>query len=450
MSAVLYEGLSHCGGFREVIIMAREHTVDIHDYQHKFLMAERAVHKSTLSARNKQLILRYRDVCLRQGLCGKVRLIRVMGALTLFGRMIGKDFDTLDRVDIEDLVSRLVHANPPYSPETLGTYKAILKKFLTWVIAPNDFPTRTPPAMVAWLTCHVRAKDKRRLQRRDLLTPEEAELLLTACSNARDRALVSLLWETGGRVAEIGNLQIKHLTKTAHGYLLDVEGKTGARNPLVVGSAPAVTAWLAYHPFRNNPDAPLWVYQYQQRTPHYLRYQTIRKLLQTLFVRASITKRPNPHGFRHARTTHLVGSGLMNESMAKSYLGWSPTSKMLGTYAHLTTSDANNAILSKHHLAPTTECSTSFTVRHCTICQETNPQTARFCLRCNNPLDPKAAYENQQTSTQTQTLLLQLCKVLVEKGLLDEAADQIHKAGLGPALKALATPPKDIGSDQPV
>src|SRR5438034_10642903 len=130
--------------------MVREVTVDIHDYHRKFVMAERAVRGSRLSARNKTLILRYRDVCLRQGLCGNVRLIRVMGALTLFGRMIAKDFDTIDRADIEDLVSRLLHADPPYSPETLGTYKAILKKFMTWVITPNDFPTRTPPAMIAW------------------------------------------------------------------------------------------------------------------------------------------------------------------------------------------------------------------------------------------------------------------------------------------------------------
>jgi len=50
---------------------------------------------------------------------------------------------------------------------------------------------------------------------------------------AQARAFVSLLWETGARIAEIGNLQLKHLTKHPHGYLLDVNGKTGERNPLL-------------------------------------------------------------------------------------------------------------------------------------------------------------------------------------------------------------------------
>ena len=58
------------------------------------------------------------------------------------------------------------------------------------------------------------------------------------------------LWETGGRISELGNLQLKHVTKQVHGYLLDLYGKTGHRNPLVISSAPHLTQWLALHPFR--------------------------------------------------------------------------------------------------------------------------------------------------------------------------------------------------------
>jgi hypothetical protein len=282
-----------------------------------------------------------------------------------------------------------------------------------------------------------------------LLTAEEAAQLLAACSNARDRALVSLLWETGGRIAEIGNLQIKHLTKHTHGYLIDVEGKTGGRNPLVVGSAPYVTAWLAYHPFRTNPDAPLWVYQYQQAKPCYLRYYTIRKLLRTLFARAGIKKRANPHGLRHARATDLGASGRMNESQLKAHLGWSPTSKMPGHYAHLTSQDANNAILAEHGLAPNAERVRATTVQHCAICEETNPHTTSFCLKCSNPLNQNAAYQAHQDTQQTQAVLLQVCRILVEKGLLDEAATTIHQAGLGAALKALAQPKTNPTNDAP-
>lgn len=418
--------------------MAYEQTVDIHDYPRMYERAERNVQRSALSDRNKALIFGYCDACLRQNVCGRVRLIRIMGALKLFGELLQKDFDTLTRDDLGSLIAGLLRANPPYSPETIGTYKAILKKFMSWVILPDDFPAKYPPPLLAWITCHVRAKDKRRLQRRELLTPEEAARLISVCTNPRDRAFTSTLWECGARIAEIGNLQIKHVTKHAHGYLLDVNGKTGGRNPLVVSSAPYLSAWLAYHPFANDPEAPLWVHQEHGAAPRYVRYQTLRKLLITLFARAGITKRPNPHGLRHARTTHLLASHLMNESMAKAYLGWAPGSKMIATYAHLTTADANQAILAENQRAAPAPTTTTLLSRACMICGETNPPAARFCTRCSNPLSEAAAHQQHGTEVRTQALVEQLCDILVKQGLLDPALVGIHDAGLGPALAHLA------------
>ncbi|NUQ79592.1 MAG: tyrosine-type recombinase/integrase, partial [Polyangiaceae bacterium] len=197
--------------------MARRGMVlDIHDYNEQTAGAEKQVRESEISARNKQLIFGYRDACLLKGTCGRVRLIRVLGFLLLAARTIKKDFDTLTRADVEAFLTALLSRNPPYSPETMGTYKAITKSFLTWVVMPNDFPTRSPPALVSWITCHVRRRYKKRLERKDLLTPEDVEKLLSVCHNTRDKAMIALLWETGCRVSEIGNLQLKHVTKMEH------------------------------------------------------------------------------------------------------------------------------------------------------------------------------------------------------------------------------------------
>lgn len=55
----------------------------------------------------------------------------------------------------------------------------MLKNFMTWVLAPDRFPTtRDVPPQVSWITCHVKARDKKRLDRKDLLTPEDIEKLL--------------------------------------------------------------------------------------------------------------------------------------------------------------------------------------------------------------------------------------------------------------------------------
>ena len=150
-------------------------TLDIHRYEMKWTYAERQVRNSDLSQLNKDLIISFRDTCLVRNVCGRVRLLRVLGCLRLYARLFNKDFDQATRQDVEQLVSRLVTAQPPYSPETLGTYKSILKSFMTWVVQPDQFPTKTPPPIVSWITCHVRTRDKKRLERKDLLTPEDID-----------------------------------------------------------------------------------------------------------------------------------------------------------------------------------------------------------------------------------------------------------------------------------
>lgn len=418
--------------------MVEERTVDIHQYEKLYARAERLVREGAISDRNKELILGYRDICLLKGTCGRVRLIRVMGALTLFARMIQQDFDTMTKPDLERLIGMLLARRPAYTPETLGSYKAIIRRFMSWVLVPDEFPTKHPPAMLSWISCHVKAKDKRKLNRSELLTPAEIERLLSVAPNTRDRALIKLLWETGGRISEIGNLQLKHITKHQFGYTLDLKGKTGQRCPLIVSSAPYLTQWLSLHPFPSHPDNPLWVYNQQTTKPKPVRYQALRQRLITYLKRAKIEKHIYPHLFRHSRATYCVATGLMNEQQAKTYFGWSPSSNMLAIYAHLTSDDANHALLRENNLAPPTATQGTPAPRTCSRCTHLNPTSAPYCLNCNNVFDEQAVLQDRAATEMTNTLVLQLFEVLVKQGLLDQAADQVHQAGLGPALQALA------------
>jgi integrase len=413
-------------------------TLDIHDYATRFAYAERQIQCSELTQRNKDLILHYRDACLLRNVCSRVRLIRVMGVLLLYARLLKKDFDQATRADVEDLVGQLVRRQPPYSPETLGTYKAILKNFLTWVVQPDRFPTKEPPALVAWITTHVKSKDKRRLERTELLTPADIQALVENCHNPRDKALDAMLWETGCRIAELGNLQLRNVTKIEHGYALDVNGKTGRRSIIIVSSAPYLAQWLANHPFKDDPEAPLWVYYQYAAEPHHLKYDTMRHMLQRQFLRAGITKPYHPHIFRHSRATYVLANGIMSEAQCKVFFGWTPNSDMLATYSHLVDQDANNAILRENNLAPTTHKTDELRPIPCPICSESNPPKTDYCLKCGAILNLKKAYEHQQVHGLHEDVTMTLFKILVEKGLIDEAARAVHDAGLGNALKQLA------------
>jgi len=417
----------------------RSMPLDIHNYDKKFMQTEAQVRTGAISERNKELIFRYRDACLLAETCGRVRLIRVMGVLLLFGQLVGKDFDQATRDDLQQLLTTLMAHQPPYSPETLSTYKSILKRFYTWLANPNEFSTRaSAPPLVSWIATHVRVKDKKKLQRNELLLPSDVEKVVEIGHTPRDKALVAVMWETGARIAEVGNLQLKHVTKAEYGYTLDLNGKTGMRTVLVVSSAPLLTTWLNVHPFRNNPEAPLWTRHHYDTEPQQMKYDTIRNFIVTQFRRVGITKRVYPHLFRHSRSTYVLASGLMTEAQAKAYFGWTPNTRQLATYAHLLASDANAAILRENNLAPKKEVHDELQPVTCYRCNELNPAGAEYCAKCSAVLDLRRAYEHQQLHTINEDLIVSLFKVLVKKGLVDDAARQVHDAGLGSVLKRLA------------
>jgi integrase len=411
-------------------------TLDIHGFDHQFDLALRHLQQSAISDRNKQLIEQFCNACLLRQVCGKVRLIRAIGALGLLARDVSKDFDQVTREDIERLMTGLLRRQPAYSNETMATYKRILRRFMTFVLAPKDFPHAVVPECVNWISSHLRKRDRPMIKRSDLLTPAEIETLLRVATNERDRAFIAVLWEAGPRVAEIGNMQIKHVTRNASGYTIDVTGKTGTRSPLIISSAPHLGAWLAVHPDRANPEAPLWV---QRRGHEQIGYRTINKLLQQLFRRANINKRSHPHIFRHSRVTYVLANGIMNEQQAKLYFGWAPDSDMPGsTYAHLIDTDVNNAILRENNLAPHQQAHRELQPVACTICGELNPPRCDYCQRCRAVLNLSKAYEHQQLHDLKEELFTHMFKLMVDKGLIDEAASAIHNADLGKTLQRLA------------
>jgi integrase/ribosomal protein L40E len=420
--------------------------IDIHNFDRQLELAKRNLAASSVSARNKELITRFAETCLLRQVCGKVRLVRAIGALTLLATQLGKDFDHATREDLERLVSSLLQRTPAYSVETFATYKRILRRFLLYVRCPSEFPNvTTVPPDIAWIKTNIRRRDRPTVKRGDLLTPAEIDTLLRHTVYDRDRAFIAILWEAGPRIAEIGNMQIKHAVRTSYGYALEITGKTGPRTPLIVSSAPYLAQWLAVHPYRDDPEAPLWT---QLRSKKAMTYATISVMLERLFRRAGVRKPFHPHIFRHSRVTYVLANGIMNEQQAKVYFGWAPDSDMPGsTYAHLIDADVNNAILRENNLAVHQQVQRELQPVKCTICGDLNPPRAEYCQRCRAVLNLTRAYEHQQLHDLKEDLFTSMFKLLVEKGLVDEAARQIHDAGLGMTLKRLA---QHVSGEQPI
>jgi integrase/recombinase XerD len=356
--------------------------LDIHDFERQLARAWRNLERSSLSARNKSLIGAYCDVCLTRHVCGRVWVSRALIILKVLGDRLAKDFDVATREDIEALLTALHRREPPYRPETLSTYKRVLRRFLSFVLAPDRFPHVEPlPEEIAWISTALRPNERAVVRRGDLLMPADVASLLKHARSDRDRALIAVLWEAGARIGEAGNLRICDVVRAPVGYTLDLEGKTGARVPLVVSSAPHLSRWLRVHPTRDEPRAPLWT----TADGRQMAYWTIAQMLKRTFRYAGITKPAHPHLFRHSRVTYVLANGIMNDQQAKLYFGWTPDSRMPGsTYAHLIVSDANAAVLREHGFAATREVSEILQPVQCLSCGELNVLSAKRCACCGS------------------------------------------------------------------
>jgi integrase len=375
-------------------------TLDIHNYAGQHVSALARLDRGDLTPRNKALVRGYVQTCTLRGICGHVRLTRCIVALTTLLRRLGKDIDTASKEELQALVAGLHDGS--FKPLTVSTYKKILKRFLLFVHCP-DFPnvTTTPP-LFAWLNGTVRKRERPMLRRADLLTDHDVEQLIRHAGNERDRAFISHLWETGARVSESGNLRIKDVHPATHGYTTDLTGKTGTRSPLVVSSAPYLATWLAHHPCKDNPEAPLWV---RRDCDRLLGYRSIADMLKRAFARAGITKPANPHTFRHSRVTHVLARGLMNEAQACVYFGWTMGTKIFSTYAHLIDTDANNAILREHHLAPSAPATPALTPKTCTRCGALNTSGVDHCTACHTLIPERGSPRDDLTVLLIEQLL---------------------------------------------
>ncbi len=149
--------------------------------------------------------------------------------------------------DVKDVIA-WVHGRD-LADATVNTYKKAIRQFWTWM---NDGET---PSEVDWMRIDSGATTD--TLPKDLLSREDVDAQLDAAKNPRDKALISMLYETGARIGELIDLTVGDIADRKHGKEIVIDGKTGARRLPLVRSVPHINDWLNKHP---NPEkgAPLW------------------------------------------------------------------------------------------------------------------------------------------------------------------------------------------------
>lgn len=188
------------------------------------------------------------------------------------------------------------------------------------------------------------------------------------------------------------NLNIGDVTFDDYGVRMIVKGKTGMRKIRLIDSVPDLKAWLNVHPFKDNPNKPLFINTSKKGYGERLESPGIYQLTRLLKRRSGIKKKVYPHLLRHTRLTELAKD--FHESELKVIAGWTGDSRMPRVYIHLSDEDIDKKLLEKKGLLPKEGKKIDLLEpKRCIFCEELNSPSNKVCSKCNMPLDQKRAME---------------------------------------------------------
>lgn len=366
-----------------------------------------------LSKRNKKFIFDFKDFCYTENL-SDLRVYKYMFTLPRLAKILKKDFDKAKRVDIERVVRQINQKD--WKEWTKVSNKAILKKFYKWLRSAKGYPYE-----VQFIKTNIK-KSCTKLPD-DLLTREEITKLIKQAQHPRDKAFISLLYESGARIGEILSLQIKNIKFDDDGFCtISVTGKTGDRRIPIIESIKYVKQWIETHPLCEDHEAPLWVRIIQNKAQDDNKniYRGMCKVIKRLAERAKITKRVHPHLFRHSRLTELAKAG-WNEAKISKFAGHVMGSEMPRVYIHISNQDIIEDIREFYGIK-TQKQNPGHIAKKCPQCAVSVQKDSLFCHRCRIPLTHETANEIMEQKAQIDKAL---------KGLdiksLEDLQSQINK-----------------------
>ncbi|MBI3190521.1 tyrosine-type recombinase/integrase [archaeon] len=351
--------------------------VDFHNNEQHLKSALKRIETFKTSERNKKTILKFSDYLFSEGL-SKARIIKYISHLKKISELIKKDFEEAGREDIERIFRTIETSD--LSDWTKKDYRVICKRFYKWLRKEDDYPPE-----VRWLKATMR-NNKHKLPD-DMLTQDEIIKMVDAADHPRDKALVFCLYESGCRIGEIATLRLRNIESDEYGAIIHVTGKTGDRRVRLIAASPSLWSWVNVHPYKDDPDAFLWLGIGTKNKNKMMSYSSIVMMLKNLGQKAGIKKKIHPHLFRHSRATELANK--LTEAQLKEMFGWTQSSSQAATYVHLSGRDVDNALLNVYGIKKdeTEKEKSKLKPKVCIRCRMQNPVTVDFCGRCGLILD---------------------------------------------------------------
>lgn len=328
---------------------------------------------------NKKVLFEFLNHCKATNI-SEIRVLFYSKNILQLARWVSKPFADMRKPDFEALLA-VIQDRPNIGAVTKSNYRICIKKFFRWLMSDKKDEWE-------WIRAGIKHKDK--FLPAELLTRKEIEAIVAACRNPRDKALVSIVGEGGPRTGEILHAKIKDVYFDKYGARILIKGKTGARYVRLIACVDYLRYWLECHPDKSNPEATLWPSFTSTHAGRMLKYFAFRLMIKKAAKRAGITKKVNPHAFRHA-TASYIAQLKFNEPQMNGFLGWVQGSRMPRTYIHM--NDTDNAVLSAYGVIKDED---NLVSQMCKRCKRSNEPSCVFCKYCGLPLRADIAMQQDE------------------------------------------------------
>ncbi|MFB6158617.1 MAG: tyrosine-type recombinase/integrase, partial [Candidatus Nanohalobium sp.] len=240
--------------------------------------------------------------------------------------------------------------------------------------------------------------------------PDTVRTLVKNVTKTRDKALLMLLWSTGGRISEIlglkwRDIRFKQDKDTELVTVVFRDTKTGENRKVPIRTGFVYLKDLKEEDSKSdNPEE--WVFRSEQ-TLDQLGYRSAYKVIKRARNRADIPGhiKTNPHAFRKARATFLASQG-MNQATLCEYMGWVQGSDQASVYIALAESDKENTVMELAGIkeSKNDEEKDLLPVK-CHQCSELNRFEAENCTECGETLTTSSMFREVQIEEKTDQFM---------------------------------------------
>lgn len=277
------------------------------------------------------------------------RIRKYEATLKTISKNMNKDFKKVNKQDLIDFISDIENKKikpvdkEEYAENTKRDFKVVIKRFWKWLKDTEDYPNE-----VKWIKTSKNHRLEKKIRTKDVLSEEEVYRMVDTATHTRDKAIISLLYESGSRISEIMNLKIKDIVFDNNGYnFISCLGKTGEIYKRVVNfkAVDILKEWLNQHPLKSEENSPLWITLSRSNLGiKKVGYRGIYNMLKEVAKTSDIRKKVNPHSFRHARITDLRVRKKVPDAIIEMLVGWKPGSDMFDIYQHAQSEDIDKAL----------------------------------------------------------------------------------------------------------